>query len=157
MMAFDYSNSFANKKIPCFCCHKESIYQVQTNSFHHQIQCIDFSNHFLACAEIDCNYCVVNNKRAISYIKRPISSKKWKQSMSNTDTDPSIKESSSNNHTLICPLCDFWFDHSTSSTQKKSVEIKCINCNEMLLSWMSCAHMTTATSHGQKVEKTSML
>ncbi len=95
-----------------------------------------------------CIFCVVSNKIAISYIKRHISPKKWKQSTSNRDIDPSIKESTSNNYTLICPLHDFRFDHSTSPSQKKGIEIKCINCNEILLSYKSCACMATARSHG---------
>ncbi len=107
MMASNHSNSFANKEILCPCCHMESIYWVPTYSFHHQIHCIYCLDHFLVCAEIDCKFCVVNNKRALSYMKRHISSKKRKHSMSDTDIDPPTKQSLSNNHALICPLCDF--------------------------------------------------
>ncbi len=149
MIASNYSNSFANKKIQCPCCHKESMYWVKTYKIQHPIWCIHCSN-FLACAKSDCNFCVVNIKRALSYIKKYISSKKWKHSKSDTDIDPSLKDSSSNNHTLICPLCHFQFDHSTSLLQKKSIKMKCINYNEMLLSCNYCAHILTATSHGKK-------
>ncbi len=157
MMAFDYLHLSISKKIQCTCCHKESTYWVQTYKIWYPIQLIHCSSHFLACAESDCNFCVVDNKRAQSYIKEHTSSKKWKHSNPGTDINPSFKDLSSKNHTLICPLCDFQFDHSTSPSHKKSIEIICNKCNEMLLSCNICAHKTTATSHGQKLRKASML
>ncbi len=105
---------------------------------------------FLACAASECDFCFIENKRAWSYVKRHTISEKQKIITSNKDNDPSIKESLSNNCRFDCPLCNFRFDNSTSWLGKKRIEMKCINCNEMLLSCYICAYLTSATSHAEK-------
>ncbi len=72
--------------------------------------------------------------------------------MLNTDNDPSILESTSNNCRFVSPLCDFMFDDAISLLGKKRIEVKCINYNEILLCCKTHADMTRTTSHGEKMK-----
>ncbi len=123
-----------NKEIQFPCCHKESRYRVTTASAHCQIQCIHCHNQFLACPDSDCKFCVVNNIRALSYMKMHISFKKQKTSMSYTLNKSSTNDCSFNILKSVSPLCDVSFNNPTSPSTENRVEMNCPNCNEMLLS-----------------------
>ncbi len=150
MLAFKNMNYIGNKEIQCPCCHKESRYRVTRYSAHCQSQCIHCYNQFLACPESDCNFCVIKNKRALSYINRHISSKKQKTSMSYTFIKLSTKDCLFNNLRSVCPLCDVSFDNPTSLSRKNKLEINCLNCKEILLYCKICGYLTNATCHGAK-------
>ncbi len=118
MMASKNLHYFENKEIQCPCCHKKSRYRVTTNSTCCQIQCNHCYDQFLACPDADCNFCVVKNKRALSYMNRHLSSKKQKISTTYTFNKPSTKDMSFKNQKLICTLCDVLFDNPTSPSMK---------------------------------------
>jgi len=120
------------KEIQCPCCYKTSRYRVTSNSFHCQIQCNHCYDQFLACPDSDCKYCVVNNKRALSYMKMHILSKKQKTSMSYTLNKPSTNDCFFNILKSVCPLCDVSFNNQTYQSTKKS------------------GYLITATCHGEK-------
>ncbi len=108
-----------NKEIQCPCCHKESRCRVTTASAHCRIQCIHSCDQFLACPDSDCKFCIVNNKRALSYMKMHISSKKQETSMSYTLNKPSTNDCSFNILKSVCPLCGVSFVNTTSWITKK--------------------------------------
>ncbi len=147
-MESEKSTSMANKRNLCHFCHKKSQYRVHINSSYYQIKCIHCANHFLACADFDCTYCV-NNKRAWSYKKTQISSKRRKTPVLNTFYDCK-KDSSSNNHKIFCPLRNFRLKITVLSIGKKRSDIKCINYNEMLIWYRTCTYSACATSHVEK-------
>ncbi len=126
------------------------MYRVTTNSGHYQIQCNHCYVWFLACPDSDCNYCVVNNKRAMSYMNKHLSSKKQKISTTCTSIETSTKDSTFQNQNLICTLCDVLFHNPTSPSKKAKFEINCPNCNETLLYCKFCGYLTNATFHGGK-------
>ncbi len=139
-----------DKEIQCPCCHKKSRYRVTTNSTCCQIQCNHCYDQFLVCPVADCNFCIVNNKRALSYMNRHLSSKKQKISTTYTFNKPSTKDMSFKNQKLICTLCDALFNNPTSQSMKTKLEINCPNCNETLLFDKTCGYSTNATCHGEK-------
>ncbi len=149
-MASKRMSHIRDKEIQCPCCHKESRYRVTTNSAHCQIQCNHCCDQFLACPDSDCNYCVINNKRAISYMNRHLSSKKQKMSTTYTFNKPSTKDSTFQHQNINCTLCDVLFHNPTSPSMKTKLEIDCPNCHETLICCKSCGFATNSTIHGQK-------
>ncbi len=138
-----------DKEIQCPCCHKESRYRVTSNSSHCQIQCNHFYDQFLACPDYDCNYCVVNSKRARSYMNRHLSPKKQKMSTTYTFNNALNKDIIFQIKNIKCILCDVSFHNQTSPSMKIKLEIYCPNCHETLLCCKTCGFATNFTRHGQ--------
>ncbi len=139
-----------DKDIQCPCRHKESRYQIPTNSSHCRIQCNHCYDQFLVCPDSDCNYCVVNNKRAKSYMNRHLSSKKQKISTTYFFDNPFTKDSTFQHQNIKCTSCDVSFHNQTSPRMKNKIEIDCPNCHETLICCKICCFSTHSTSHGQK-------
>ena len=138
-----------DKEIQCPCCHKSSRYRVTSNSFHCQIQCNHCNDQFLACTDDDCNYCVVNSKRARSYMNKHLSSKKQKMSTTYTFNNALNKDITFQIENIKCILCDVSFHNQTSPSMKTKLEIVCPNCHESLLCCKICGFVTNSTKHGQ--------
>ena len=141
---------FGDKEIQCPCCHKESRYMVSSNSSHCQIQCNHCYDQFLACPDSDCNYCVVNNKRARSYMNRHQSSKKKNMTTTYSYNNPLTDDSTFQHQRIKCTLCNVSFHHRTSPRMKNKLEIDCPNCHETLFCCKICCFATHSTSHGEK-------
>ncbi len=141
---------FRDKEIQCPCCHKESRYMVSSNSSHCQIQCNHCYDQFLACPDSDCNYCVINNKRARSYMNRHQSSKKKKMTTTYSYNNPLTEDSTFQHQRIKCTLCNVSFHHRTSPRMKNKLEINCPNCHETLFCCKICCFATHSTSHGEK-------
>ncbi len=141
---------FRDKEIQCPCCHNKSRYRIPTYSSHCQFQCNHCYDQFLACPDFNCNYCVVNNKRARSYMNRHQSSKKQKMTTTYSYNNPLTEDSTFQHQSIKCTLCDVSFHNRTSPSMKTKFENDCPNCHETLICCKLCSFASNSTCHGQK-------